>query len=160
MRSRRQRVACGRDRFFSRTRRQSVSPRGETDRGDGPVRVSTICRYTGYQYADRSLPGGTAKIDRRRSISTVGDRLEEIDRWRSIEGEKGKKKKKRKRRKKKEEEKKKEYLALFLPARCRRLRATAALARGSLASRRDPRSRFFSRTRRKIEATSPLFFFF
>ncbi|RZS13755.1 hypothetical protein BHM03_00045389 [Ensete ventricosum] len=108
---------------------------------------------SGYQYADRSLPGGTAKIDRRRSISTVGDRLEEIDRWRSIEGEKGKKKKKRKRRKKKEEEKKKEYLALFLPARCRRPRAAAALARGLLASRRDPRSRFFSRTRRKIEAT-------
>ncbi|RWW14645.1 hypothetical protein GW17_00021563 [Ensete ventricosum] len=39
----------------------------------------------GYQYADRSLLGGTAKIDCRRSI----------------EGEKGKKKKKRKRRKKK-----------------------------------------------------------
>ncbi|RWV86082.1 hypothetical protein GW17_00052068 [Ensete ventricosum] len=38
-----------------------------------------------YWYADRPLPGGTAKIDRRRLI----------------EGEKGKKKKKRKRRKKK-----------------------------------------------------------
>ncbi|RWW22524.1 hypothetical protein GW17_00013271 [Ensete ventricosum] len=48
----------------------------------------------GYRYADRSLPGGTAKIDHRRSIEG------EIDRRRSIEGEK-RKNKKRKRRKKK-----------------------------------------------------------
>ncbi|RRT67620.1 hypothetical protein B296_00039097 [Ensete ventricosum] len=49
-------------------------------------------RSPGYQYTDRPLPGGTAKID---------------SRW-SIEREKGKKKNKRKRRKKKknaEEEK-------------------------------------------------------
>ncbi|RRT63904.1 hypothetical protein B296_00042304 [Ensete ventricosum] len=46
-------------------------------------------------YADRPLPGGTTKIDRRWSIEG------EIDRRRSIEGEKGKKKKKRRRRKKK-----------------------------------------------------------
>ncbi|RRT71471.1 hypothetical protein B296_00035512 [Ensete ventricosum] len=44
--------------------------------------------------------GGTAKIDRRRSIEG------EIDRRRSLEGEKGKKKK-RKRRTKKEERRKK-----------------------------------------------------
>ncbi|RWW11670.1 hypothetical protein GW17_00024704 [Ensete ventricosum] len=38
---------CDRGRFFSRTRRWSVSPREETERGDGPVPVPTICRYTG-----------------------------------------------------------------------------------------------------------------
>ncbi|RWW22975.1 hypothetical protein GW17_00012793 [Ensete ventricosum] len=43
----------------------------------------------GYRYVDRPLSGGTAKIDRRRSISAVNDRLRE---------KKKKKKKKRRRR--------------------------------------------------------------
>ncbi|RZS23380.1 hypothetical protein BHM03_00056295 [Ensete ventricosum] len=42
-------------------------------------------------YVDRSLPGGTAKIDRRRSISFIGGRFRllavDFDRRRSIEGE-------------------------------------------------------------------------
>ncbi|RZR92202.1 hypothetical protein BHM03_00020453 [Ensete ventricosum] len=45
------------------------------------------------RYADRSLSGGTAKIDSRQSIEG------ETDRRRSIEGEKGKKKKRRRRKK-------------------------------------------------------------
>ncbi|RWW18440.1 hypothetical protein GW17_00017576 [Ensete ventricosum] len=62
-------------------RRRKVSQHGEKERGD---------------YTDRPLPGGTAKIGRRRSIKG------ENDCRRSIEEEKGKrKKKKRKRRKKK-----------------------------------------------------------
>ncbi|RWW89838.1 hypothetical protein BHE74_00001123 [Ensete ventricosum] len=63
-----------------------------------------------YRYMDRSLPGGTAKIGRRRSIEGEIDcrwLIEgEIDCRRLIEGEKGKKTKKRKRRKKEEENKK------------------------------------------------------
>ncbi|RWW73957.1 hypothetical protein BHE74_00018136 [Ensete ventricosum] len=61
-----------------------------------------------YQYADRPLPGGTAK-------STIGDRLREKSTVRSNEGEKGKKKKKRKRRKKKKRRRRKKYL---LSPRC------------------------------------------
>ncbi|RWW47915.1 hypothetical protein BHE74_00046065 [Ensete ventricosum] len=70
----------------------------------------------GYRYVYHPLLGGTAKIDRRRSI----------------EGEKGKKKKKRKRRKKKKKKKKKkrrreeEYFALSSLAHCRRPRAVVA----------------------------------
>ncbi|RZS27599.1 hypothetical protein BHM03_00061100 [Ensete ventricosum] len=94
----------------------------------------------GGTYRSASLPIygllGTTKIDRRRSIK----------------GEKGKKKK-RKRRKKKEEEKKKEYLVPSPPTG--HPRVATALARGSLASRRHPRLRFFSRARRKIEVKSP-----
>ncbi|RZR70675.1 hypothetical protein BHM03_00001044, partial [Ensete ventricosum] len=72
------------------------------------------------------------KIDRRRSISTVGDRLKgEIDRQRSIEREKGRKKKKRKKKKKKKGEKRPIARAWSSPVRCRRLRAVAA--RGSQA---------------------------
>ncbi|RRT41181.1 hypothetical protein B296_00046998 [Ensete ventricosum] len=60
-------------------------------------------------------PGGTAKIDRWRSIEGEIDRrlsIEgEIDRRLSIEGEKGKKKKKRKRRKKKRRKREKYLLA-------------------------------------------------
>ncbi|RRT62817.1 hypothetical protein B296_00037343 [Ensete ventricosum] len=67
-----------------------------------------------YRYVDRSLPGGTTKIDRRRLI----------------EGEK-EKKKKMKIRKKKEEEKKKEYLASSSPTCHHRPRAAVALTRGS-----------------------------
>ncbi|RZS08785.1 hypothetical protein BHM03_00039803, partial [Ensete ventricosum] len=56
----------------------------------------------GYRYVDRPLPGGTAK--NRPSMVDFGRQRPidgEIDRRRSIEGEKEKKKKKRKRRKKK-----------------------------------------------------------
>ncbi|RZS09358.1 hypothetical protein BHM03_00040427, partial [Ensete ventricosum] len=60
-----------------------------------------------------------------------------------IEGEKGKKKKKRKRRKKRRRRKN---------TSCRP-RSCAVVARVSPASCRRPRSRFFSRTGRKIEAT-------
>ncbi|RZS25917.1 hypothetical protein BHM03_00059196 [Ensete ventricosum] len=77
-------------------------------------------RSSGYWYTDRSLAGGTTKIDRRRLIEG------EIDRWRSIEGEKGNKKKKRKRRKKKKRKRRKKkrrrhpFLALSPPAGCPR----------------------------------------
>ncbi|RWW51864.1 hypothetical protein BHE74_00041754 [Ensete ventricosum] len=70
---------------------RSVSPiSGDTYQS---VRLSVRTGLSGYRYADRPLPGGTAKINRRRLIEG------EIDRQRLIEGEKGKKKK-RKRRKK------------------------------------------------------------
>ncbi|RZR86574.1 hypothetical protein BHM03_00013798 [Ensete ventricosum] len=52
----------------------------------------------GYRYTDRTLPGNTTKIDHWWLIKG------EIDRRRSIEGEKGKKKKKKRRKKKKGEE--------------------------------------------------------
>ncbi|RWW37628.1 hypothetical protein BHE74_00057231 [Ensete ventricosum] len=72
--------------------------------------VGAVCTGPpGYQYTDRPLPGGTAKIDRRRSI----------------EGEKGKKKKKRKRRKKKKKRRRKKYLVPPSPARHRRPWVTA-----------------------------------
>ncbi|RRT53836.1 hypothetical protein B296_00049574 [Ensete ventricosum] len=84
------------------------------------------------QYADRSLPGGTANIDRRRSILAIGDRLRE----KSIVGGRLRKKKgrgrrgKEERRKKKEEEKEK-YLACAPLSPTGRSRAVAALvARG------------------------------
>ncbi|RWW42417.1 hypothetical protein BHE74_00052041 [Ensete ventricosum] len=82
----------------------------------------------GYQYADRPLLGGTAKIDRQRSI----------------EGEKGKKKKKKRKRRKKRRKRKN-------TSRRPRPRVAATLARGSPASRRRPRSQFFSLVGRKIE---------
>ncbi|RZS19133.1 hypothetical protein BHM03_00051479 [Ensete ventricosum] len=82
----------------------------------------------GYRYVDRSLPGGTTKIDRR---------------W-LIEGEK-EKKKKMKIRKKKEEEKKKEYLASSSPTCHRRPRAAVALARDFSPARGE-------RSRRRQEA--------
>ncbi|RWV87704.1 hypothetical protein GW17_00050273 [Ensete ventricosum] len=78
-------AALARWQFFSRVRRQNVSPispRREIDRGD--VVGTRIARY-------RAVP---LKIDRRQSIEG------EIDRRQSIEGEKGMKKKKRKTRKK------------------------------------------------------------
>ncbi|RRT49554.1 hypothetical protein B296_00049680 [Ensete ventricosum] len=85
-------------------------------------------------YVDRSLPGGTAKIDRRRSISFIGGRFRllavdfdrrrsiegEIDHRRSIEEEKGKKKKRKR-----------------STSRCPRLRA----ARGRLLSQHWERDR-------------------
>ncbi|RWW22896.1 hypothetical protein GW17_00012882, partial [Ensete ventricosum] len=66
--------------------------------------------------------GGTAKIDRQRSIGG------EIDSWRSIEGEKGKKKKK-----KRKIRKKKEYLTPSSPVCCRRLQVARESSRPSLA---------------------------
>ncbi|RWW50160.1 hypothetical protein BHE74_00043600, partial [Ensete ventricosum] len=79
------------------------------------------------------------KIDRRRSISIVGGRLKgeidrrrliegEIDHWRSIEREKGRKKKKRKKKKKKEKKRKITY----------RPRAVLARVPSPLTSRRRP----------------------
>ncbi|RWW70765.1 hypothetical protein BHE74_00021542 [Ensete ventricosum] len=101
---------------------------------------------SGYRYADHPLPSGTAKIDRRQSISIVNGRLREkstvdsrfrpstvdFDRRRSIEGEEEKKKEERRRRKK----------YLLFPCRPRP-RTVAALIHG----------RFFSRAGRKIEVT-------
>ncbi|RWW43211.1 hypothetical protein BHE74_00051153 [Ensete ventricosum] len=92
-------------------------------------------------YVDRSLPGGTAKIDRRRSISFIGGRFRllavdfdrrrsiegEIDHRRSIEEEKGKKKKRKRRKKKRKRS----------TSRCPRLRA----ARGRLLSQHWERDR-------------------
>ncbi|RZS22551.1 hypothetical protein BHM03_00055338, partial [Ensete ventricosum] len=72
------------------------------------------------RYADQPLPGGTAKVDRRRSIDG------EIDRRRSIEEEKGKK------RRGKEE--RRSTSPPSSPAHCSRTLA----ARGSPASRRRP----------------------
>ncbi|RWW17994.1 hypothetical protein GW17_00018049 [Ensete ventricosum] len=93
------------------------------------------------RYADRSLPGGIAKIGCRQLISTVGDRFRplavdfgcrrsivgEIDRRLSIEEGKGK------RRRGKEE--RRSSWPPSLPARCPR----ALVARGSTASRCHPR---------------------
>ncbi|RWW87750.1 hypothetical protein BHE74_00003401 [Ensete ventricosum] len=79
---------------------------------------------SGYRYADRLLPGGSAKnrpstvdFDRRRPIEEEIDRRQsierEIDRRRLIEEEKGKKK--RKRRKKKRRIPRLRRGSLFLP---------------------------------------------
>ncbi|RZR86808.1 hypothetical protein BHM03_00014063 [Ensete ventricosum] len=87
------------------------------------------------------------KIDRRQSISavdgrlreksTVDGQLREIDRRRSIEGEKGKNKKKRKKKKKR-----------VVPISPRHPRRRTVVARGSPAPTRR-RRRFFSRARRR-----------
>ncbi|RWW56186.1 hypothetical protein BHE74_00037108 [Ensete ventricosum] len=97
-------LPAGHGRFFSHARRWNVSPREEKDLCD-VFHIDLYRSYKavhtgppGYRYMDRPLLGGT-----------------EIDRRRSIEGEKRKKKKKRKRRRKK----KKEYLATSSPV-CRR----------------------------------------
>ncbi|RWW13427.1 hypothetical protein GW17_00022853 [Ensete ventricosum] len=93
----------------------------------------------GYRSARLTVRGPLATGRYRQNRSSVVDfgcrrSIEgEIDRWRSIEGEKGKKKK-RKRRKNKEED-------LLSPCR----RCPCVVLHG----------RFFSRARRKIEATSP-----
>ncbi|RWW33087.1 hypothetical protein GW17_00002220 [Ensete ventricosum] len=104
--------------------------------------ISTFTAWYGWYIPDRQVVGTRTahyravppKIDRRQSISTVGDRLKgeidrrrsiegEIDRRRSIEREKGKKKK-RKKKKKKEK---------------RRKRIPIARARSSPVHRRCPR---------------------
>ncbi|RZR89557.1 hypothetical protein BHM03_00017310, partial [Ensete ventricosum] len=107
-----------------------------------PARRHCRCRpRIADRYADQSLPGGIAKIGRRRLISTVGDRFRpsavdfgcrwsiagEIDCRRSIEEGKGK------RRRGKEE--RRSSWPPSLPARCPR----ALVARGSTASRCHPR---------------------
>ncbi|RWW19125.1 hypothetical protein GW17_00016844 [Ensete ventricosum] len=85
------------------------------------------------------------KIDRRRSISVVGDRLKgEIDHRQLIEREKGRKKKRKK--KKKKEKKRKKYLS---PARGPRPCAVVAHE----PSPPTGRGRSFSHAGRKIEAT-------
>ncbi|RWV81699.1 hypothetical protein GW17_00056854, partial [Ensete ventricosum] len=60
------------------------------------------------RYADRSLPGGTAKIGRRQSISTVGGRLREKS---TVDGrlrKKGKRKKKKKKKNKRKRTRRRE----------------------------------------------------
>ncbi|RZR94754.1 hypothetical protein BHM03_00023532 [Ensete ventricosum] len=102
-----------------------------------PVRA--VCTGPpGYLYADRLLPGGTAKnrsstVDFNRRQSIEG----EIDRRRSIEGEKGKKKKKKKRKRRKkrrrgEEERIPRAVLARLPSPpVGRQHAAAALARST-----------------------------
>ncbi|RWW76486.1 hypothetical protein BHE74_00015423 [Ensete ventricosum] len=86
------------------------------------------------RYADRSLPGSTAKIDRRRSIDGEIDRRRsidgEIDRRRSIEEEKGE------RRRGKEEKRRSIWPSSSL-VRC----PHALAAHGLTANRRRPRMR-------------------
>ncbi|RWW27591.1 hypothetical protein GW17_00007977 [Ensete ventricosum] len=132
-----------RGRFFSRARKRSVSPHGETDRGNSarlPIRgPPTTGRYR----------------QNRPWVIDYGPR-------RSIEGEEGKKKK-RKRRKKKKRGRRKKYLALSSLARCRRFRvarASSPLVGRSQAVTAVARRQFFSRAGRKIEATSPFSFTF
>ncbi|RZR90455.1 hypothetical protein BHM03_00018341 [Ensete ventricosum] len=118
-------------------RRHFFSPRGEKKRlsawGEGTRRH--------YRYTDCPVPGGIVKIDRRRLIER------EIDRRRSIEGEKWKKKKRKRRKmKKRRRRKKKTSFPRTVLARTPSPpagRSCAVVARG----------RFFSRVRRKIEAT-------
>ncbi|RZS13879.1 hypothetical protein BHM03_00045514, partial [Ensete ventricosum] len=130
------------------------------------------------RYANRSLPGGTAKISRqwlilavgdrfrlsavycgyRRSIVAVGGRLREKS---TVIDQLKKKKEEEEEERKKEEEDEKKYLALSSPAR----RPCALAARGSPMSRRcprRPRATFVPtpgdvsspRARREIEATT------
>ncbi|RWW69693.1 hypothetical protein BHE74_00022695, partial [Ensete ventricosum] len=78
----------------------------------------------GYQYADRPLPGDTAKIDRQRSIER------EIDRRRSIEGEKGKTRRRGKEERRGEEERIPRAVLTRMPSPpTRRLCVAVALAR-------------------------------
>ncbi|RWW76677.1 hypothetical protein BHE74_00015215 [Ensete ventricosum] len=88
------------------------------------------------RYADCPLPGGTAKINRRRSIEG------EIDHQRSIEGEKGKKKKKRRRRKKKRRRRKKRIRTSF---------PRAVLARMPSPPARRPRPRVAREARAPLQ---------
>ncbi|RRT38869.1 hypothetical protein B296_00033937, partial [Ensete ventricosum] len=69
----------------------------------------------GYQYADRLLPGGTAKIDRRRLISAVGGRLRE---------KKGRRRRGKEEKRRGEERRIPHFPALSLLARCPRPQAT------------------------------------
>ncbi|RRT36810.1 hypothetical protein B296_00051932 [Ensete ventricosum] len=103
----------------------------------------------GYRYVDRSLSGGTAKIDRRRYISAIGGRLRE---------------KKGRRRRGKEERRGEERIPRAVLARAPsppvgHPRAVTILANGSPMSRRRLRSQFFSRAGRKIDITPFLFLF-
>ncbi|RWV96827.1 hypothetical protein GW17_00040424 [Ensete ventricosum] len=97
------------------------------------VPVQTLTGPPSCRYADRPLPGGTAKINHRRSISAVDGRLrekstiggqlrEKSSRLREKKGRRRGKEKKKKRRRK--------------PSACPRPRTVVALARCSLARRR------------------------
>ncbi|RWW49798.1 hypothetical protein BHE74_00043987 [Ensete ventricosum] len=89
-----------------------------------------------YRYVDRPLPGGTAKIDRRRSISAVDGRLKEKSTVGGQLRKKGKrKKKKRKRRKNKRRRRRKKKRKSTSPASRRRLRVTFLPARGERSRR-------------------------
>ncbi|RWW45518.1 hypothetical protein BHE74_00048643, partial [Ensete ventricosum] len=124
------------------------------------ISLCTACSPIAERYADRSLPGGTTKIDRRRSISVVGIRLRE----KSIVSGRLREKKGRRRRRREEEKKKSihtSYPRVFLahalspPTRCPRLQvalAPSSLAGDSFPTRGDGMS---PRAGRKIEATSP-----
>ncbi|RWV92297.1 hypothetical protein GW17_00045342 [Ensete ventricosum] len=91
-----------------------------------------------YRYVDRPLPGGTAKIDRRRSISAVDGRLKEKSTVGGQLRKKGKrKKKKRKRRKNKRRRRRKKKRKSTSPASRRRLRVTFLPARGERSRRLD-----------------------
>ncbi|RWW25099.1 hypothetical protein GW17_00010575 [Ensete ventricosum] len=90
---------------------------GESKSGKAPYRpVHTS--PTADRYANRPLPGGTTKIDRRRSISTI-----DFDRRQLIDGEKGK-------RRRGKEERRRSTWPSSSPACCPR----ALAARGRLLS--------------------------
>ncbi|RWW16603.1 hypothetical protein GW17_00019505, partial [Ensete ventricosum] len=80
----------------------------------------------GYRYTNNSLPGGTAKIDRQRSISAVGCRLREKS---TVGGRLREKKKEEEEKKKKEEEAEKNKEVYLLSSRRPCPRAVVALAR-------------------------------
>ncbi|RRT67544.1 hypothetical protein B296_00024819, partial [Ensete ventricosum] len=86
-----------------------------------------------YRYADHSLPGGTAKIDYRRSILAVNDRLRE----KSIVGGRLREKNGRRSRRGKEEIRREEEEDLI--SRCRP-RPHVVTARGSPARRPRPQA--------------------
>ncbi|RZS11715.1 hypothetical protein BHM03_00043079, partial [Ensete ventricosum] len=97
------------------------------------------------RYADLSLPGGTAKIDRRQSISAAGDRLRE----KSTVGGRLRKKKGRGRRRRGKEERRRKGEEIPCPR--------VLAARGSPASLFSPcaEKRNVSRAGREIEVTLP-----
>ncbi|RRT48827.1 hypothetical protein B296_00015478 [Ensete ventricosum] len=92
---------------------------------------------SGYRYVDRSLSDGTAKIDRRRSILTIGDRLK-------------KKKKKKKKRRRRRRKKKTSFPRTVVGLRIARMPSSpVGYSSPTQGDRTSPRAR------RKIEATSP-----
>ncbi|RWW72895.1 hypothetical protein BHE74_00019267 [Ensete ventricosum] len=114
--------------------------------------------YQGLQF--RSVPPGTGGTYRSAKLPLPGG-IAKINRWRSIEGDKGKKKKKkkkkkkRKRKKKKKRERRKKYLASSSPARRRRPRVSHEVSPPSLAGDFSPTrgDGMSPHARRKIEAT-------
>ncbi|RWV99982.1 hypothetical protein GW17_00037080 [Ensete ventricosum] len=120
--------------------------------------VSELIPYQGLQF--RSVPPGTGGTYRSAKLPLPGG-IAKINRWRSIEGDKGKKKKKkkkkkkRKRKKKKKRERRKKYLASSSPARRRRPRVSHEVSPPSLAGDFSPTrgDGMSPHARRKIEAT-------